>query len=161
MSVKAGAVKLPRKGSQPLAPETVKANNAFAELVHELSRNRQEEIAAIRPGFSASVLRDAAAYFNVSLNRIRSIVRLPETTAHTLVKRGENMDAAASERLWHLADVTAMAEEVFDDPEAAKTWLRTKNRTFHDDAPIDYLDTEQGAMAVRQVLNAIACGGVL
>ncbi|NML62593.1 DUF2384 domain-containing protein [Massilia sp. RP-1-19] len=160
MRVKPGPVKLPQNGGQPLA-ETVKANNAFAELVHELARDRQEAIAAIRAGFSASVLMDAGTYFNVPLKRIQAIVRLPEAAAHTLVKRGAPMDSVASEGLWRLADVTAMAEEVFDDAEAAKTWLRTTNRTFHDTAPMDYLDTEPGAMAVRQVLNAIACGGVL
>jgi uncharacterized protein (DUF2384 family) len=54
-----------------------------------------------------------------------------------------------------------MASKVFGDDEAAKTWLRTPNLTFQDGAPMDYLDTEPGAIAVRQVLNAIATGGVL
>ena len=70
------------------------------------------------------------------------------------------MDTAASERLWRLADLMTMARDVFEDEEAAKTWLRTPNRAFRDAAPMEYLDTEPGAMAVRQVLNAIATGGV-
>jgi putative toxin-antitoxin system antitoxin component (TIGR02293 family) len=93
-------------------------------------------------------------------NRIRVIVRLPETTAHMLVKRGAKLDSAVSARIWRLADVMAMAQTIFEDAEAAKTWLRTPNRTFQNAAPIDYLDTEPGAMAVRQVLNAIGTGGV-
>ena len=162
MSVKSGAMKSPQEGGRRLEEAAaVAANNAFAELVHELARDRQQAIAAIRAGFPSSVLNDAGTFFNVPIDRIRAIVGVTETTAHALVKRHAGMDPAASERLGRLADVMAMAEDVFDDEEAAKIWLRTGNRTFHDRAPMDYLDTEPGAMAVRQVLNAIACGGVV
>lgn len=162
MSARSGPGKSPQEGGQrPADAATVAANNAFAELVHELARDRQQAIAAIRSSFPASVLRDAGTFFNVPFDRIRAIVGVPETTAHTLVERRAGMDPATSERLWRLADVMAMAEDVFDDEEAAKVWLRTENRTFHDSAPMDCLDTEPGAIAVRQVLNAIACGGVI
>jgi putative toxin-antitoxin system antitoxin component (TIGR02293 family) len=133
--------------------------NAFLNLLHELASNRAHAIAAIRAGFPAVVIKDASAYLEIPATRIRSIVRLPETTAHALTKRGANLDAAVSERIWRLAEVLAMARDVFEDDNAAKEWLRTPNRSFHDTAPMDYLDTEPGAMSVRQVLNAIASGG--
>ncbi|MES2262068.1 MAG: antitoxin Xre/MbcA/ParS toxin-binding domain-containing protein [Pseudomonadota bacterium] len=133
--------------------------NAFVALLRDLTMDRQRAIQAIRAGFPTVLLKDTSTYFNVPANRIRAIARLPETTAHALVKRGANLDAAASERIWRLADVVMMAKDVFEDEEAAKAWLRTPNRTFRDAAPMDYLDTEPGAMSVRQVLNAIATGG--
>lgn len=133
--------------------------NAFAHLVRALASDRNAAIAAIRVGFAASVIKDASAYFEVPAARIRTIVRVPETTLAALAKRGANLDAAASERLWRLADLVAMAEDVFEDNGAARAWLRTSNRTFRDAAPMDFLDTEPGAMSVRQVLNAIATGG--
>lgn len=139
---------------------TLTRENSFEALMLKLVADRHRAIEAIREGFPASVIKDAGAYFNVPSNRIRGIVRLPETTAHTLVKRGANIDAAASERIWRLADLATMAQEIFEDEEAAKIWLRTPNRAFRDLAPMDYLDTEPGAMAVRQVLNAIGSGGV-
>ncbi|ATQ77206.1 hypothetical protein CR152_23815 [Massilia violaceinigra] len=162
-------------GKRPAAPQTAHQpsnaialdsgaavrddQNGFASLLRDLASNQRRAIDAIRLGFPATLLKDAAWYFDVSAGRIRSIVRLPETTAHALVKRGANMDAAASERLWRLAHLVAMAQDVFEDDEAAKTWLRSPNRVFGDAAPMDYLDTEPGAMSVRQVLNAIATGG--
>lgn len=146
----------------PLASALPAAAGAgFAELIRKFSTDGSSAVASIRAGFPASLLKDAGAYFDVPAQRIRNIARLPETTAHTLVKRGALMDAAASERLWRLADLMNLAQEVFDDEAAAKAWLRTPNLTFHDDAPMDYLDTEPGAIAVRQVLNAIATGGAL
>lgn len=139
---------------------TAATGNYFEAILDDVSGDRARSIAAIRHGFPASVLKDAGAYFAMPTNRIRGIVRLPETTLHMLVKRGANLDSASSERIWRLADIMTIAQSVFENAEAAKTWLRTPNRTFQNAAPIDYLDTEPGAMAVRQVLNAIATGGV-
>jgi putative toxin-antitoxin system antitoxin component (TIGR02293 family) len=134
---------------------------SFTDLMEQFTTKRGDPVEAIRIGFPASLLKDAGQYFDVPAQRIRAIVRLPETTAHTLSKRGARMDAASSERLWRLADVMSIAREIFDDEEQAKLWLRTPNLSFHDTAPMDYLDTEPGAIAVRQVLNAIATGGAL
>lgn len=133
--------------------------NSFGMMLRDLATDRQRAIAAIRTGFPAAILRDASLYFDLPASRIRAIARVPETTAHTLVKKGANIDAAASERIWRMADIVVMANNVFEDDEAAKVWLRTPNRTFNQAAPLDYLDTEPGAMSVRQVLNAIATGG--
>jgi putative toxin-antitoxin system antitoxin component (TIGR02293 family) len=158
--------KRPTFGSRPgipakLGSDRVQARNGFADILRDLTADRNLAIGAIRAGFPASLLKDAGLYFNVSTQRIRAITRLPETTAHALVKRGGSLDAAASERIWRLADLVAMARNIFEDEEAAKVWLRTPNRAFHDVAPMEYLDTEPGSMAVRQVLNAIATGGAL
>jgi putative toxin-antitoxin system antitoxin component (TIGR02293 family) len=134
--------------------------NSFEAILLDFIGDPHRAIEAIRAGFPASVIKDTSAYFAVPTNRIRAIVGLPETTAHTLVKKGANLDAAASERIWRLADLVAMASDVFENDEAAKEWLRTPNRAFRDVAPMDLSDTEPGANAVRQVLNAIATGGV-
>jgi putative toxin-antitoxin system antitoxin component (TIGR02293 family) len=139
---------------------TLTKHNSFEALLHDFVVDRHRAIDAIRAGFPASIIKDTSAYFNIPTNRIRAILRLPETTAHALVKRGANIDAAASERIWRLADLAMMAQGIFESEESAKTWLRTPNPAFRDLAPMDYLDTEPGAMAVRQVLNAIGTGGV-
>lgn len=150
----AGALELPDAvRAQPNA-----ARNTFHELLRDLAKGR-DSVQIIRLGLPAAVLKDTAAYFEVSLQRVRGIARLPETTAHTLIKRGALLDPASSERIWRLADIALMATEVFENESDAKIWLRAPNRTFPEGAPIDYLDTEPGAAMVRQVLNAIATGG--
>lgn len=136
------------------------AQNPFATLRRDLKAGR-DPVEAIRTGFGADLLTAAGDYFEVPAARIRAITRVPDTTAHRLIKRHALLDSAASERLWRLADVAAMAEDVFEDETAAKQWLRSANQTFEGTAPIDCLDTEPGAKAVRQVLNAIATGGAV
>jgi len=134
--------------------------NLFAVLRRDLEAGR-DPVEVIRTGLNADLLTAAGDYFEVPAARIRAITHVPDTTAHRLIKRHALLDAAASERLWRLADVAAMAEDVFEDEATAKQWLRSPNQTFLGTAPIDYLDTEPGAKAVRQVLNAIATGGAL
>lgn len=151
---------------KPISPESAhpkqagSAQNPFATLRQKLKSGR-DLVQAIRTGFEADLLAAAGDYFEVPAARIRAITRVPDTTAHRLVKRHALLDASASERLWRLADVAAMAEDVFEDELAAKQWLRSPNQAFLGVAPIDYLDTEPGAKAVRQVLNAIATGGAV
>ncbi len=136
---------------------SAKEINGFAALLAGLPADRQEIIAAIRAGFPVQMVKQASVYFGVPAARMRAVLRIPETTA--LAKRDASMGSAASERLWRLADTLSMAREVFDDEDAAKKWMCSPNETFHRAAPIDYLDTEPGAAAVRQVLNALATGG--
>jgi putative toxin-antitoxin system antitoxin component (TIGR02293 family) len=58
-----------------------------------------------------------------------------------------------------MGNTVKMALEVFESNEKATEWMRQPNRTLGGAAPLDLMDTEPGANAVRQVLNAIATGG--
>ncbi|UOD29148.1 DUF2384 domain-containing protein [Massilia violaceinigra] len=134
--------------------------NGVAHLVADMRLGQHRGIDSIRHGYPVTLLNDAAVYLDVPVERIRSLVCVPGLSAQTLTTRSANLDTTASERLWRLAHVIAMAQDLFEDDESAKTWLRSANLAFGNVAPMDYLDTEPGAMAVRQVLNAIATGGV-
>jgi putative toxin-antitoxin system antitoxin component (TIGR02293 family) len=59
-----------------------------------------------------------------------------------------------------MGNTTRMAIEVFEDAERAAAWMREPNKTLGGVAPLELMDTEPGAISVRQVLNAIATGGV-
>ena len=136
-------------------------SDGFAALLAGRPADRDGIIAAIRAGFPLQMVNQASAYFGVPAARMRSVLRMSDMSAQALSKRGPKMDSAASERLWRLADTFSMAREVFDGGDAAKKWMCSPSEAFHDAAPIDYLDTEPGAAAVRQVLNALATGGPL
>jgi hypothetical protein len=106
--------------------------NRLTVLRHDVW-TRRALVDASRTGFDASLLAAAGDYFEVPAARIRAIARVPDTTAHRLVKRHALLDQ----------------------------WLRSPNQAFLGAAPIDYLDTKLGAKAVRQVINAIATGGAV
>ena len=119
-----------------------------------------DAIATIREGYSASMLKAASSYFNVPDVRIQTIVRIPASTASRLEKKLARIDPGATERIYRMGTVTRMAIEVFENEDVAINWMRQPNRVFRNVAPLDLMDTEPGATSVRQVLNAIATGGV-
>lgn len=118
-----------------------------------------DAVRAIREGYPATILKDVSAFFDVPESRIQKIAHVPATTAHRLQQRQGNVDAGASERVLRISEVTRMAIEVFGDEEAAKGWLREPNLALHNEAPLDLLDTEPGAVTIKQILNAIQTGG--
>lgn len=133
--------------------------NTFAQLLWKYGLAGEQAIADIRKGFPVTLLQDTSSFFDLSLVQIRKIAGVPSTTAHNWARQNANMDSAASERIWRMADVAARAVEVFGGEEGAKRWLTAPNRLLQGNSPLEFLDTEPGAIAVRQILNAIAAGG--
>lgn len=138
---------------------TQSSSNAFILLMGKYGQAGEPAIADIRAGFPVTVLQDTSKFFDLSLAQIRKIVGVPNTTAHNWTRQNANMDSAASERVWRMADVAVLAIDVFGGEEGAKLWLTTPNRLLQGSSPLEFLDTEPGAIAVRQILNAIATGG--
>ncbi len=59
-----------------------------------------------------------------------------------------------------IAEIEAVAADVFGDEEKATNWLLRNNAALGS-SPLSLLDTELGTSEVRKVLSAIAYGGVI
>ena len=117
-------------------------------------------IKEIRDGYLASILKSASSFFNVPDSRIQNIARVSATTASRLDQNKAKIDSAATERIYRMSVVARMAIDVFEDQDVAIAWMREPSTVFGGVAPLDLMDTELGAVAVKQVLNAFATGGV-
>ncbi|GIZ53657.1 type II RES/Xre toxin-antitoxin system antitoxin [Noviherbaspirillum aridicola] len=156
------AAAAPATGGRPdSAAKTVRQPEKFDELVHGKPLMGTAAIEAIRRGYPAAIMKSASAFLGVSEARIQRVMHVSPSTASRLIKQKEAVDAAATERVLRISDVTRFAIEVFEDESAAKDWLRMPNESLGQNAPLDLLDTEPGAVTVRQVLNAIATGAPL
>lgn len=133
----------------------------FDDLVHSKPVMGTAAVEIIRHGYPAAIMKSASSFLGVPEARIHRIMHVSSTTANRLLKQNSPVDAAATERVLRISDVTRMAIDVFEDEDAAKDWLRQPNESLGDAAPLDLLDTEPGAVTVRQVLNAIATGAPL
>jgi putative toxin-antitoxin system antitoxin component (TIGR02293 family) len=102
-----------------------------------------------------------AEYLGVPKRVMFSLLHMPESTAHRLIRDTRGLDAAASERVVRVADVTRMAEATFGGREPAIRWLKTANVGLRGASPLSMLDTETGAREVRRILSAIDRGGTL
>lgn len=83
-------------------------------------------------------------------------------SAKTLQRAGARRPArltpAQGDRLYRLARIVAMAEEVFEDTERAYRWLREPQRGLGGRVPLDLLTTEAGAREVEDLLGRIEYG---
>ena len=140
--------------------ERVMVGNPFADMVSAEPLAASAAIAAIRKGYPARILKDTSRFFSVPDARIQAIARVPASTASRLEKVNAKIDSGASERIYRMGTVARMAIHIFEDETAALAWMRQPNHALGDAAPLDLMDTEPGAVAVRQVLSAIASGGV-
>jgi putative toxin-antitoxin system antitoxin component (TIGR02293 family) len=118
------------------------------------------KIGVIREGVLARVVDDMVAYLGVPKHVIFALLHTPESTAHKLIKDNRHLDAAASERVVRVADITRMAEETFGGRGGATQWLTAENLALGGLTPLSMLDTEPGAGEIRRLLNSINYGGV-
>ena len=135
----------------------------FARIVEETTgveehslRTGLDLVREIRNGLPAeSVDRfvRAGKLTNVEVDRI---VLPRKTLAHR--KEIGKLTADQSDRLMRVARVIAFAEETFGDERKAHTWLRRETSALGGSAPLDLLDTEEGAREVEAVLIRIAHG---
>ncbi len=135
-------------------------SDLFKSIVLGKSIVGSDAVNFIRAGVPASILKEASNFLGVPEARIFRAVHMPATTASRLVKNAARMDAAITERVYRMGNTVKLAIDVFESSERAAEWMRQPNRTLGGVAPLELIDTEPGANAVRQVLNAIATGGV-
>ncbi|MES2933319.1 MAG: antitoxin Xre/MbcA/ParS toxin-binding domain-containing protein [Pseudomonadota bacterium] len=153
-----------RKLSPPISLKAVPTKKVdtqiFSEIVSGIPIAGAKAIQSIREGYPAAVLKAASGFFEVPESRIQKIAHVPASTANRLQKNESLLDSGATERVYRMGTVTRMAIDVFQSETAAVAWMRQPNLALGDAAPLDLMDTEPGAVSVRQVLNAIATGGV-
>ncbi len=116
-----------------------------------------EWISAIRRGIPSSAVDALTAFLLVSQTEFSDALDIP---VRTLVRRkGEGLlNSEESAKLVRVARVIQRAEEVFDDPDSARDWLKSANTSLSGETPMSLLDTEIGAEAVIDTLGRIEHG---
>jgi len=138
---------------------TRRSAKAFRALVARETPTARK-IGVIRNGVLARIVDDMVEYLDVPKSVIFGILHTPESTAHKLIKDNRTLDAAASERVVRVADITRIAEATFGGRDAATRWLKSATPALGGATPLSMLDTEPGAGEVRRILSAINYGGV-
>lgn len=68
------------------------------------------------------------------------------------------LGTVASDRLYRMAVLYSLAEEVLEDEEMAREWLRTPQVGLNNRIPLDLMNTEAGAREVEDLLGRIEHG---
>lgn len=111
----------------------------------------------LRTGLPYGSLLALGEAYAIDLRSLGTILGIPE---RTLARRRQEkrLRPEESDRLYRVARIATLAEEVLGGKERACRWLRRPNRALGNAAPFDHLDTELGARQVEDVLGRIAHG---
>lgn len=134
---------------------------SFWQIAHSLdAMSERQRLESIRQGFSVSSAEAVRAAFGLSASDFGLLLNLSASTFERRKKDDKPLDAVASERLDRLAAVAILAEDVFEDENAAARWMATPNDALGGNTPVLQCETEIGARQVRRILHAIEWGGV-
>jgi putative toxin-antitoxin system antitoxin component (TIGR02293 family) len=144
----------PRKKVRAISAASLLGLESDERKVHLTS---MEWVSAIRRGIPSSAVDALTAFLLVSQTEFSDALDIP---VRTLVRRkGEGLlNSEESAKLVRVARVIQRAEEVFDDPDSARDWLKTSNTSLGGETPMSLLDTEIGAEAVTDTLGRIEHG---
>lgn len=113
------------------------------------------EIESIRRGFSTGKLNQLKARFNLTDDLLIRVVGLSKSTLGRLRKTEKPLDAIASDRLYRLDKILALASEVFQDEREGLRWLCRAQPGLGGSVPMEVLDTQPGAEAVKDLLSQL------
>jgi putative toxin-antitoxin system antitoxin component (TIGR02293 family) len=135
--------------------EVMGGSAAVHAPVHGLTDLRTE----IRKGLRLEALhKTVERVFPDPVKRRRFLHRIvPEGSYKRRTKTGQ-LTPAESERTARVAHVVALAEYVWDDPEAARQFLTTGHPELDDRPPIEVAVDDFGARHVEEILHGILHG---
>jgi putative toxin-antitoxin system antitoxin component (TIGR02293 family) len=112
---------------------------------------------AVREGLPYGSFESVRKALRVGARELAAVLGVaPRTLARRKIDR--HLSAIESDRLYRIAHVALVAEEVLGSPDKARTWLGRSNRALGGEPPIGLLDTEIGARRVEEVLLRLDAG---
>ena len=111
----------------------------------------------IRRGVVAGIYLQLKECLEISDQRLSSVVRISQRTIKRRLGEGR-FHPDESERLVRVARLTERAQEVFEDLEGAREWLKSSQFALGGKIPLEYADTEPGAQIVEDLLGRMEHG---
>ena len=134
----------------------------FWKIAHQRSTlSEHERVQSIKSGLAIDWAEAVKSAFQMSSHIMSELLSLSTATYDRRRRDKKPLDITASERLDRIISIALLAENVFEDQDAATQWMATPNRALDGSAPIEHCDTEIGSQHVRRILNALEWGGVV
>lgn len=105
-------------------------------------------------------VRELRKSLQLTLGDLAHVIGTSERSVMRKERSGTPLTVAEGDRVYRLARVADLAEELIGDADRAIRWLKTPHRFLGDKTPISLLDTEIGTDLVVESLFTIAYGGV-
>jgi len=113
----------------------------------------------IAKGLSGSALDRVKAILRLTDREVSATLDISEKTVSRLRHDpARRLPLATSDRLYRIARLFALAEEVLEDKGQARDWMRSPQIGLDNRVPLDLLRTEAGAREVEDLLIRIEHG---
>ena len=116
-----------------------------------------ELISAVRRGLPYSVFERVQDTLGVSAQTLTALIGVPVRTLNKRKHEGR-FSSEESDNLLRVVRVVSKTFDFFNEPEAARMWLKAPERAFDGDTPLSLLDTETGAQEVFRLLGQLEYG---
>lgn len=115
----------------------------------------------IKRGFRTQVFTSFKANTNLSNAVLSRVLGVSSRSINRFALKGDyRIKPFASDRLYRMAKIVALAEDVLEDREQAMAWISSVQRGLGDRKPLDLIETEAGAREVEEELLRIEHGFV-
>ena len=119
-------------------------------------QTRRGVIEATRQGLPVSGIEELLKSGRLTLAEVDRIVLPRKTLSHR--RKIGRLTPEQSDRLVRVVRVLAAAEETFGSQDKASRWLRRPTKVLEGEAPLELLDTTEGAREVEDLLHRIDHG---
>jgi putative toxin-antitoxin system antitoxin component (TIGR02293 family) len=134
------------------------SQDSFSAIAKPNDTSTRSESDLIRQGLSIESFRQVANYYQLSDAQLSRVLGTSMRTIVRLQKEHKPLNSTWSDRLYRLARVAAQAQDVFESPQRATSWLKRPNRALNGNSPVDLLDTDAGTQQVTELLDRIEYG---
>lgn len=111
----------------------------------------------VRAGLRFSTLESFQRRYRLSPEQLRELIDISERTISRR-RLEQRLTKSESDRLYRVARVAAMAEDLFGSPAAAESWLKEPNPALGHVTPLSLMDTDEGTQTVTDILGRIEHG---
>lgn len=111
-------------------------------------------VVAVRTGLPVGALERLHDLLDLPMQELAAVLGIPPRTL-TRRRQSGRFTPDESDRLLRLARLAELALAVFEDAEAARTWLTEPKRLLGGEAPFAHADTGPGAREVEDMLYAV------
>jgi putative toxin-antitoxin system antitoxin component (TIGR02293 family) len=113
----------------------------------------------VREGVTGQVLAPLGELLDLGVTQLAPVLGVDRATARRYARNDQALPMHSAETVLRLAELEALALDVFASEQASHGWLR-KVHPLLGESPIDAASTSYGGQRVREMLIAIQHGGV-